>query len=106
MGKGGQMTDEIRRHCDSIARQVQFDNQSTLMNTQTNSGLTEPQSEAALSRCKATRYGRFVDERCPNCGKFASREDCFYDRIDRNNDASELLRFCTLECANHWHELQ
>ncbi len=49
------------------------------------------------------KYGHYVDERCPCCGKFVEREDAFFDRKDRNNECSEVLRFCDLECADEWH---
>ncbi len=52
----------------------------------------------------SAHYGRYVDERCPNCGKFVDREEAFFDRKNRENDGSEVLRFCDIECADEWHD--
>lgn len=48
------------------------------------------------------KWGDFDHERCPNCGKFANREDAFHDRKDRSDDCSPILRFCNERCADKW----
>jgi len=45
------------------------------------------------------------DERCPNCGRFVERNaDGFYDRLDRDNECSEVREFCNESCANEHHK--
>ncbi len=52
---------------------------------------------------KAARYGSAEWERCPNCGKFADRDDCWHDLENRDELDSSILRFCTESCADRWH---
>lgn len=43
-------------------------------------------------------------DKCPNCGKFVSIEEGFYDREDRADEGSYMQVFCDERCADSWHE--
>ena len=41
--------------------------------------------------------------RCPECGRYASPDDGYSDRIDRGDDCSEIEVFCSVVCSSKFH---
>jgi hypothetical protein len=48
-------------------------------------------------------YENSTCKKCPNCGRFVSLEDGFYDREDREDECARMLAFCDEQCADKWH---
>ena len=48
-------------------------------------------------------YENSTVEKCPQCGKFVSPENGFYDRENREDECSLVLAFCDEGCANSFH---
>ena len=45
-----------------------------------------------------------ITDKCPNCGKFVSKDEGFYTREKPDSDLSYMIICCDKECADQYEK--